>query len=85
VLSAYKTLKPGARSRIIDLLSGRRSWAVQLLDAVEKKAIDSKQVTLPQVRQLLQHNDKRIQTAVVKTWGKSRRQRRSKNRDASRR
>ncbi|MBT4868226.1 MAG: c-type cytochrome, partial [Planctomycetaceae bacterium] len=70
VLSAYKTLKPGARSRAIDLLSGRPSWAIQLLDAVEKKSIDPKQVTLTQVRQLLQHDDKRIQTAVVKTWGK---------------
>lgn len=70
VLSTYKTLKPGARSQAIDLLSGRPSWAMQLLAAVEKKAIDPKQVTLPQVRQLLQHDDKRIQTAVVKTWGK---------------
>ena len=70
VLSSYTSLKPGAQSRAIDLLSGRRSWAMQLLDAVEKEAIDSKQVTLPQVRQLLQHDDERIQTAVAKTWGK---------------
>jgi putative membrane-bound dehydrogenase-like protein len=70
VLSAYADLKPGTQARALDLLCGRRRWAVELLEAIKKKEIDSKQVTQEQVRQLLEHNDERIRNVVVKIWGK---------------
>ena len=69
VLASYPQLAPGARSQAIDLLASRPTGAILLLSAIRAEAIDSKSVTIVQVRRLLQHNETAITTAVTPIWG----------------
>ena len=67
---AYPKLAPEARARTLELLSGRREWAVRLLEAVAAKDVDSKVITMQQLRQMLQHKDDRIEKLVSAGWGR---------------
>ena len=69
IRSAYALLKPGAKARAIDLLCSRPAGAATLLAAVENKQIAAKDVTLEQVRQLLEHDDQKLRSSVARTWG----------------
>jgi len=69
VRTSYTALHPGAKQRAIDLLCGRPAWAMTLLAAIDEKELDPHDVTLDQVRQLLEHDDQRLRTLVTRTWG----------------
>ncbi|MDA1050500.1 MAG: c-type cytochrome [Planctomycetota bacterium] len=70
VRSAYPALSPGARSRAIDLFCGRPAWAMELLIAIGNSEIDAGDVTLDQVRQLLEHDDEPLRSLATRTWGR---------------
>lgn len=70
VQSAYAALPPGAKPRAIDLLCSRPAWAIGLLAAIDNKEIEPQAVTLDQVRQLLEHDDKQLLSLVTRIWGK---------------
>lgn len=69
VLELYPALAAAARPQAIDLLCGRQTWAVALLAAIRKKAIDPKEVSLDQVRKLLAHEDEQLHEVVNNLWG----------------
>lgn len=70
VRSAYSALKPGAKPRAIDLLCSRSTGAITLMAAIEEEEIDPKDVTLNQVRQLLEHDDERLRGLATQIWGR---------------
>jgi putative membrane-bound dehydrogenase-like protein len=70
VHATYATLKPGAKPRAIDLLCSRSTSAMTLMSAIEKKEIDPKDVTLDQVRQLFEHDDKQLHKLATGIWGR---------------
>ena len=69
VLAVYSDLALTTQSQAIDLLCGRRSWAMELLAAIQDKSIDPKTITLGQVRRLLAHEDKPLHKLVDTVWG----------------
>ena len=70
VLAAYPNLGSRAQSRAIDLLCSRRPWAANLLQTVAEKRIDAANVSLVQLRRLVELDDERINRLVSKHWGK---------------
>lgn len=69
VRSVYGRLPPATKPRVVDLLCGRPAWAAHLLAAIEQKQIDPKEVTLDQVRRLLEHDDEKLRGLITRTWG----------------
>lgn len=70
VLEAHARLTPPARTLAIDVLCGREHSAMALLSAIESKQIDSKEVSLDQVRRLVEHDNESLQQRVAKIWGR---------------
>lgn len=70
VLDCWPTLAPAAKTRAVELLCGRRDWALALLDAVAQMKIARNDVPLPQVRQMLEHQDEGIERKVTAVWGR---------------
>ena len=69
IRSNYSMFNPAAKQRAIDLLCGRPTAALTLIDAIEQQEIDPKHVTQDQVRQLLVHDDETLRSAVNRIWG----------------
>ena len=70
VRSGYAVLNSGAKPRAIDLLCSRPAGAMTLLAAINKQQINPHDVTLDQVRQLLQHDDQQLRHLAFQTWGR---------------
>lgn len=70
VCRSYSTLKPGAKPRAIDLLCGRSTSAMALMEAIEQEEIDPKAVSLDQVRQLFEHDDEQLHSVAARIWGR---------------
>jgi putative heme-binding domain-containing protein len=73
VLKHYPELPPDLRSRAVTLLASRAGWAVALLSAVEGGVVDKQDVPLEQVRRLALHDDPKLDAAVAKVFGATRR------------
>lgn len=70
VLTAFPGLPANIRATAIDLLCSRREWAMELLGAVDAKAIAPTEVPVPLLQQLVQHQDEQIDAKIAKIWGK---------------
>lgn len=70
VKSLYPSLQPASKPLAIDLLCSRPAGARILLQAIDRQEIDPKDVSLDQVRQLLEHDDEELRQRVTKTWGR---------------
>lgn len=70
VLAAYPRLSPAPQARAVDLLCSRRAWAVQLVEAVDRKEILPAAVSLDQVRQLRWMDDEQLGKLITKHWGR---------------
>jgi putative heme-binding domain-containing protein len=69
LVAAYKSLPSDHRQDAIQTLTSRPSFALALLDAIESKTIDRKDVSALIVRQLQQLNDKTVSDRLGKVWG----------------
>ncbi len=69
LLKQFAALRDGNRSLVIDTLSSRESYALELTDAIESGAVDSRELTASQVRQLLALGNARIQKVLESKWG----------------
>jgi hypothetical protein len=72
VLTGYSQLEPELRPRAIELLTERRAWAEQLLDAIGRQEIPASALNLNQVRQLLTQGDSALADRVRAQWGELR-------------
>ncbi len=70
LLAMYPGANADLRNRIRVLLTARSSWALALLQAVDRKEIDAKEVPLTQVRKIAEYSDKEIPPLINKYWGK---------------
>jgi putative membrane-bound dehydrogenase-like protein len=72
VLRRYSALPSALRSRVIALTASRGAWAHALVQAVNEKQIDAKEVSVDQIRQMLAHRDEALGKAIETQWGKIR-------------
>ncbi len=69
LLQQYAALRDGNRSLVIDTLSSRESYALELMDAIEAGTVDARELAASQVRQLLALGNSRIQKVLEGKWG----------------
>lgn len=69
VLSQYSGMSADLRDRARSLLCGRKAWASDLLAAVESNRMARQDVSIDQIRQIMLHNDKTLDSRMTKLWG----------------
>ncbi|MEX0678219.1 MAG: PVC-type heme-binding CxxCH protein [Pirellulales bacterium] len=78
ILAIYPKLEPELRPRAIVVLTERRAWAEQLLDAIGRDEIPAAALNANQVRQLLALGDASLTAKVAAHWGSLRESRNPK-------
>jgi putative membrane-bound dehydrogenase-like protein len=69
VLGRYSEMSPKLRSRAVDVLLSRKSWALALVQAVDAGKVPDKDVAIEQLRVTTTHGDKQLMALVRKHWG----------------
>ena len=69
IVALYPRFSDDARSAALTVLASRKNWALLLLEAVDRGAIDRASVPADVVRQLTAHRDARVAQLVSKHWG----------------
>ena len=72
VLARYKKFSSALRARAIGTLASRKPWSEALVAAVKTGAVDAKDVSVDQIRQMLAHQDAELARAIEAQWGKVR-------------
>jgi len=72
ILARYKKLPGNLRDRGRDILVSRPAWAARMVNAVEAGEIAAPDVSLDQVRRLMLHQDKSLNSRAEKLWGRVR-------------
>ncbi|MEX0979169.1 MAG: c-type cytochrome, partial [Pirellulales bacterium] len=69
ILTNYPKLEPELKPRAIEVLTERRAWAGQLLDAIGRDEIPATALNANQVRQLIASGDASLVAKVHARWG----------------
>ncbi|MCA9177134.1 MAG: c-type cytochrome, partial [Planctomycetales bacterium] len=69
ILNRYRLLRPDGRTQAISTLSSRKSFAVELLRAVEAKQVPREDITASQARQLAALEDEEVSQLLAQVWG----------------
>jgi putative membrane-bound dehydrogenase-like protein len=69
LLRDYPRLPARLRSRAVDVLLGRKRWALVFLRRIDQGAIPAKEVAVDQLRPLAAHKDRQLDELVRKHWG----------------
>jgi putative heme-binding domain-containing protein len=69
VLKHHADMTARLRSRAVDVLLGRKSWALALLQSVDAGKLPAKEIAVDQLRVVSAHNDKELNALVRKHWG----------------
>ena len=72
VLARFSTLSMPSRARSIELLCSRPSWALKLVESIDRKMVPAETVPRELVQRLRQYDDRRLLTLIEKYWGKVR-------------
>jgi len=72
VLDRFSTLSARSRARSIELLCSRPSWALKLMESIDRKMIPSDAVPLELIQRLRQYDEERLVKLIEKHWGKIR-------------
>jgi len=70
ILAGLSNMNPPLRARALSLLCGRQAWALALLNAVDARQIDPKEIATDQLQRIALHNDKELNKLIEKHWGK---------------
>ena len=70
LLELYPSASSAVRSRILGLLCSRREWTSPLLDAIARKQIAAKDLTVAHVQLVAQLKDPSLLSRLEATWGK---------------
>lgn len=73
----YPTWEPDVRPRVIEVLTQRDSWSIELLNEIEAKVIDKDAVNLNQLKRVASFENEELQKLVAKIYGQIRADRRS--------
>jgi putative membrane-bound dehydrogenase-like protein len=69
LLKAYNDLKSGgAKAAAVSTLSSRPTWAVRLLDAVQRGIVKRQEITAADLRQLQSLNDATVNEKIAAIW-----------------
>jgi len=69
VVKALPKIPVGSRLVAETLLASRKVWAVELLEAVDRQAIDAELISETALRKILLHGDQRSSQLIEKHWG----------------
>ena len=69
VVKSLPKIPAGSRLVAETLLASRKVWALELLKAVDKEAVDPDAISETALRKILLHSDARISELVEKYWG----------------
>jgi putative membrane-bound dehydrogenase-like protein len=69
LLAKLPALPPTLKSKALDVLLGRRSWAERLLAAVDRGEIAPKEIAIEQLRVVALHGDRELDALVKRHWG----------------
>jgi putative heme-binding domain-containing protein len=69
ILTLYPSFNASARQNALQTLASRKSWALALLDAVERKQIPASELTAYTARQLESLKDPNISARMKSLWG----------------
>ena len=69
LLEKLPTLVAPLRAKACDVLLGRKSWAGELLERVDRGDIAPETLTVDQLRVVALHHDDRLDALVKKHWG----------------
>ena len=69
LLSKLPALPPPLKSKALDVLLGRRSWAERLLAAVDRAEIAPNEISIEQLRTVALHGDRELDAQVKRHWG----------------
>ena len=69
LISRLSGLKDGNRGLALDTLCSRQSYAMELIDGIDKDKVDARDLSAAQVRQLLAFGNERIQAVLESKWG----------------
>jgi putative membrane-bound dehydrogenase-like protein len=69
VLRGWKSYPPRVRSEAVNLLSGRKTWAAELLKAVEKKQVPKEELHNNIILRIHAFNDPQLNKTVETVWG----------------
>ncbi len=75
VLEKYPKLEPSQQPKVVELLTERREWAHDLLDAIAEGKIPATAINVNQVRSLLASRDAKLAEKVRAQWGSLRTER----------
>ncbi|MBU6401056.1 MAG: HEAT repeat domain-containing protein, partial [Verrucomicrobia bacterium] len=70
VIELYPSANRDLQTRIRNALVSRPAWAMLLVDAVDARKIDPKDLSFDQLRQMTLHHDATLDALVEKHWGK---------------
>jgi putative membrane-bound dehydrogenase-like protein len=70
LIERYPRISAEARVRARTALASRPAWAMGLIDAVDRGAIDPKDLPTDLLRQMIRHDDAPLTAAIEKRWGK---------------
>lgn len=70
LLERYGRLSARGRATARRVLLSRRTWANLLVEAVERKRIDAREVSVEELRGVRLHGDRTLEVRVVKLWGR---------------
>lgn len=70
LVARYASFTPELKTRARGLLASRPNWSQRLVAAVGQGKIETKEVELEQVRQMLAHHQPQLDRQIEKLWGK---------------
>ena len=74
LLARWVKLPAALRTEAVGLLTSRRDWAAQLLDAMERKTLTRQELSENDARRMLAFGDAALTKRVEQVWGKLREQ-----------
>jgi putative membrane-bound dehydrogenase-like protein len=69
VLANYKSMEPALQPRAIELLTQRKAWSLDLLEAIGRGDVPTAALNVNQVQKLLASKDEKIIELVKARWG----------------
>ena len=70
LLALYPKTSGNVRAQLRSTLASRPGWATLLIEAVEQKQIQAKEIPIEQVRQIASYKNDSLNTRLQKLWGK---------------
>src|SRR5262249_17151820 len=72
LLAPWKNYPPALKGEVVQLLSGRRDWARELLNAIGKKTVDRTDVTNNAILRIHAFRDQALNKQIEAVWGRVR-------------